>query len=154
MSMSMQANPALLDMEVHALGAPPCGALPQPPRCAGLDLLAQRDHAELSGVLSHPPYICTRKGCNIMHWRLLCANNAVICMALGLSYVQQFCLYSRWHTACLVGSFRYNGLATLALAGPSGPRARPSGPLRARSCLLYTSPSPRDRQKSRMPSSA
>ena len=31
--------------------------------------------------------------------------------------------------ACLVGSFRYNGLATLALAGPSVPRAGPSGPL-------------------------
>ena len=30
---------------------------------------------------------------------------------------------------CLVSSFRYNGLATLALAGPSGPRAGPSGPL-------------------------
>ena len=27
-------------------------------------------------------------------------------------------------------------------------------PLKAKSCLLYTSPSPRDRQKSRMPSSA
>ena len=32
---------------------------------------------------------------------------------------------------CLVSSFRYNGLATLALAGPSGPRVGPSGPLRA-----------------------
>ena len=33
--------------------------------------------------------------------------------------------------ACLVSGFSYNGLATLALAGPSGPRAGPSGPLRA-----------------------
>ena len=31
---------------------------------------------------------------------------------------------------------------------------RTSGGLLIRSCLLYTSPSPRDRQKSRMPSSA
>ena len=38
---------------------------------------------------------------------------------------------SQGHFVCLVCSFRYNGLATLALAGPSGPRAGPSGPLRA-----------------------
>ena len=31
---------------------------------------------------------------------------------------------------------------------------RPNIEVRSRSCLLYTSPSPRDRQKSRMPSSA
>ena len=29
-----------------------------------------------------------------------------------------------------------------------------TAPLQAQACLLYTSPSPRDRQKSRMPSSA
>ena len=60
-------------------------------------------------------------------------------MALGLSYVQHFCLYSLLHLVCLVGSFRYNGVATLALAGPSGPRAGPSGQLwalRAR-CGLF-----------------
>ena len=55
-------------------------------------------------------------------------------------------------------------LATLVLtacagsAGPEGP-AGPAGPAGAEGpagapCLLYTSPSPRDRQKSRMPSSA
>ena len=42
--------------------------------------------------------------------------------------------------------------------GPTGvPTAGPSGhptPLPSYACLLYTSPSPRDRQKSRMPSSA
>ena len=32
--------------------------------------------------------------------------------------------------------------------------AKPAEPARASTCLLYTSPSPRDRQKSRMPSSA
>ena len=81
-------------------------------------------------------------------------NTAVIYVALGLSYVRHFRLSSRWilvclvdgflsvlsmdfclsshgHFVCLVSSFRYNGLATLALAGPSGPRAGPSGPLRA-----------------------
>ena len=49
----------------------------------------------------------------------------------SLSYVWHLCLSSHWHLVCLVGSFRYNGLATLALAGPSGPRAGPQGPLRA-----------------------
>ena len=40
-----------------------------------------------------------------------------------------------------------------ALRGePRGPEARRAGG--AEACLLYTSPSPRDRQKSRMPSSA
>ena len=60
-------------------------------------------------------------------------------VALGLSYVRHFrlssqriyCLSSCEHLVCLVSSFRYNGLATLALAGPAGPRAGPSGPLRA-----------------------
>ena len=60
-------------------------------------------------------------------------------MALSLSYVRRYCLSSRWIFACLVAGFivclvsssRYNGLATLALLGPSGPRAGPSGPLRA-----------------------
>ena len=39
------------------------------------------------------------------------------------------------------------------LAGATGP-AGPVGPQGQSGCLLYTSPSPRDRQKSRMPSSA
>ena len=63
----------------------------------------------------------------------------MIYVALGLSHVRHvrlsshriYCLSSRGHFVCLVSSFRYNGLATLALAGPSGPRAGPSGPLRA-----------------------
>ena len=60
-------------------------------------------------------------------------------MVLGPSYVRYFSLPSRCIFACLVpgsivclvSSFRYNGLATLALAGPWGPRAGSSGPLRA-----------------------
>ena len=41
-------------------------------------------------------------------------------------------------------------------SAPRGPRSWPprSRPTRPSPCLLYTSPSPRDRQKSRMPSSA
>ena len=35
-----------------------------------------------------------------------------------------------------------------------GQKDEPTGALAALGCLLYTSPSPRDRQKSRMPSSA
>ena len=37
-------------------------------------------------------------------------------MALGLSYVRHFWLSSPGFIVCLVSSFRYNGLATLALA--------------------------------------
>ena len=49
-----------------------------------------------------------------------------------------------------------NGSGTLSFATPTGDtapafHAKLSG---TQSCLLYTSPSPRDRQKSRMPSSA
>ena len=71
----------------------------------------------------------------------------MIYVALGLSYVRHFrlsshriyclsshqiyCLSSREHLVCLVSSFRYNGLATLALVGPSGPHAGASRPLRA-----------------------
>ena len=40
-------------------------------------------------------------------------------------------------------------LAASALRGYNDPKAGPE-----KTCLLYTSPSPRDRQKSRMPSSA
>ena len=46
--------------------------------------------------------------------------------------------------------FRINSFTTQALLDPTGTEA---GTL-YHACLLYTSPSPRDRQKSRMPSSA
>ena len=43
----------------------------------------------------------------------------------------------------------------LLVAGPSGKRfILPKSPLQYQLCLLYTSPSPRDRTRSRMPSSA
>ena len=45
-----------------------------------------------------------------------------------------------------------NVLALPVLVGGVRGDAEAAGPLRP--CLLYTSPSPRDRQKSRMPSSA
>ena len=58
-----------------------------------------------------------------------------MCSLFCLSSRQIYCLSSRWHFVCLVDSFRYNDLATLALAGPCGPRAGPLGPLRAlRAC--------------------
>ena len=41
-----------------------------------------------------------------------------------------------------------------SIAGKAPQRAPPSSSSSAKLCLLYTSPSPRDRQKSRMPSSA
>ena len=41
-----------------------------------------------------------------------------------------------------------------AAAPAAAPAAKPAAAARLGACLLYTSPSPRDRQKSRMPSSA
>ena len=103
-------------------------------------------------TLSLPLTFALEGGGNPLHQSILSANDAVIYMAPNLSYVQYFCVFSRGifaclvseFIACLVSSFRYNGLATLALVGPSGPRAGPSGPLRALraricTCLLYTS---------------
>ena len=46
---------------------------------------------------------------------------------------------------------RHRTVATATLTGGASTRAREET---GGSCLLYTSPSPRDRQKSRMPSSA
>ena len=56
--------------------------------------------------------------------------------------------YSRFQIALLSGNTRYDGKTGEALLAIS---CHPDNPM---SCLLYTSPSPRDRQKSRMPSSA
>ena len=52
-------------------------------------------------------------------------------MALNVRDVQHFACLVPGFIVCLVSSFRYNGLAMLALAGPSGPRAGPKGPLPA-----------------------
>ena len=47
------------------------------------------------------------------------------------------------------------GLSTaIGLAAPSQAAPTTTGTAQQTICLLYTSPSPRDRQKSRMPSSA
>ena len=47
------------------------------------------------------------------------------------------------------------GFGSLALAGLCADSVRAANPIAAKStCLLYTSPSPRDRTRSRMPSSA
>ena len=46
----------------------------------------------------------------------------------------------------------FNRAVTVLLESPYGARTEPR--IREHFCLLYTSPSPRDRQKSRMPSSA
>ena len=48
------------------------------------------------------------------------------------------------------GSRRWVGVGKITVSAASGPESPPKG----LDCLLYTSPSPRDRQKSRMPSSA
>ena len=50
--------------------------------------------------------------------------------------------------AVLATSFQRSGMVMFHMAYSAGI------PLRIATCLLYTSPSPRDRQKSRMPSSA
>ena len=65
-----------------------------------------------------------------VHYR--CLTCSICCLSRPqfycLSSPRFYCLSSRGHFVCLVDSFRYNGLATLALACPSGPRAGPSGP--------------------------
>ena len=85
-----------------------------------------------AAAASPPPYNCTGG------WEGTYCASAISdhfrCVVYSLfcpSSHQFYCPSSGWHLACLVGSFRYNGLATLALAGPSSPRAGPSGPLRA-----------------------
>ena len=61
---------------------------------------------------------------------------------------------------CLIASFPIIWIAVMSIKLPidafsSNPIAVIFGPITSnQSCLLYTSPSPRDRQKSRMPSSA
>ena len=54
----------------------------------------------------------------------------------------------------LVGVPHSTGNGTTERDQHLGPRAVRNISAMLRSCLLYTSPSPRDRQKSRMPSSA
>ena len=64
----------------------------------------------------------------LMHWRggippalkLFQCIIAVLCIAFFVCIVPNF-------IACLVSSFRYNGLATLALTGPSGPQCKQGG---------------------------
>ena len=51
------------------------------------------------------------------------------------------------------GTANFGGF-DLSLTDNSGVEVRHTGPNTPNTCLLYTSPSPRDRQKSRMPSSA
>ena len=53
-----------------------------------------------------------------------------------------------------IGQDRVYGTILIAEEGANGTLCAPTRDLLARTCLLYTSPSPRDRQKSRMPSSA
>ena len=59
------------------------------------------------------------------------------------------------HRPTLIAAFLYFDLAFMVwvLLGPLAPEIAATLHLSA-ACLLYTSPSPRDRQKSRMPSSA
>ncbi len=76
------------------------------------------------------------KGSNIRRWG---AALAVVIIA-GAAYWF-------WHDSGTSGSG-----APAAGQGPQGPGGARHG--RFGACLLYTSPSPRDRQKSRMPSSA
>ena len=69
---------------------------------------------------------------------------------------------TEWRNFLSEGSAEYSGIlmikpdpATIAQAVEMQKTLPPEGvPLEEKDCLLYTSPSPRDRQKSRMPSSA
>ena len=58
----------------------------------------------------------------------------------------------QWLSDSFSKNLRYDDLVKQLLLAEG--RVNESGPLLFYACLLYTSPSPRDRQKSRMPSSA
>ena len=66
-------------------------------------------------------------------------------------WVSPMCMYSCENKDGVVGDFHLVHLGARALGGAGLVMAEASG---VNACLLYTSPSPRDRQKSRMPSSA
>src|SRR5665213_4320527 len=94
------------------------------------------------------------------HGRLACADGAVV---EELRYSQASCNShgrdARDTTSAAVDRIGTNGqvsfVRTLALHSPAWPWiSPPSASSSPWTCLLYTSPSPRDRQKSRMPSSA
>ena len=54
----------------------------------------------------------------------------------------------------VIGKVHRLKLSGRGRASSATPRPKKTAPSAPKACLLYTSPSPRDRQKSRMPSSA
>ena len=62
----------------------------------------------------------------------------------------QYCTFEVDATEAM-GRIKFDGTTQLGVLYPEYVMGQP---ITVNSCLLYTSPSPRDRQKSRMPSSA
>ena len=56
--------------------------------------------------------------------------------------------------ACAMNVVGVGGVVVIGQAGGNKKAVERGGLIRAAACLLYTSPSPRDRTRSRMPSSA
>ena len=81
----------------------------------------------------------------VIGWLLLLWMSAYVVIILG--QILMFCAL----LAAAYISFAYAGHANIPALNPKSPVAAVA---LSNTCLLYTSPSPRDRQKSRMPSSA
>ena len=87
---------------------------------------SSRGFPNQKGVQREPKCVMYSPCCLVSH-------GFSVCLVIGFLsvYSSDFCLSDHRIFVCLVSSFRCNGLATLALAGPSGPRAGASRPLRA-----------------------
>ena len=89
---------------------------------------------------------------------------AVVCAAVGMSLLSMTASAKDVVKIAFVGPLT-GGVSSIGLGGRNSadlavrlrnadPKAKYTYQLVTQDCLLYTSPSPRDRQKSRMPSSA
>ena len=115
---------------------------PPPPDCPcreGLVCASPRVHASRSRVLAFATRACPRARV------LVCSHLPRVCCSRVLAFA------TRESLACArarVGQHLLRG------CGWSLPVCDTATPVRSKSCLLYTSPSPRDLSTSRMPSSA
>ena len=83
---------------------------------------------------------------------ILMVNNAFILLAVADIDLLKFALIGGWALIVIAGI--YLARATEEMVDDFNTRYREQEGRRFKCCLLYTSPSPRDRTRSRMPSSA
>ena len=83
---------------------------------------------------------------------VLAARGKAFCAGANLNWMRRMAGYSREQNLADAG--RLARMLQVLSDCPVPTIARIQGDVYAGGCLLYTSPSPRDRQKSRMPSSA